>query len=110
MARSAEGPWEGPATQRAVVVVWLSVGRGCGELEADAPRHWRRSRRAAGRYLLGGLLGDNLLPFLLLALGGAPSPYVGPVTEAMRHAGIEVSVEAVPYEFQRGGNQMLRIR
>lgn len=48
--------------------------------------------------------------FPLLALGGATSPYVDPAIDALRVAGYDASIEAVPYEFRRGGNQMLRIR
>ena len=48
--------------------------------------------------------------FPLLALGGQPSPYVTSCTERLRASGLDVSIERVPYEFQRGGNQMLRIR
>ncbi len=48
--------------------------------------------------------------FPLLALGATPSRYVEPVTEVLRAAGLVVSIETVPYEFQRGGNQMMRIR
>jgi hypothetical protein len=48
--------------------------------------------------------------FPLLALGAQPSPLVAPVAAACRRAGFEVSIEVVPYEFQRGGNQMMRIR
>src|SRR5574337_552448 len=47
--------------------------------------------------------------FPLLALGGQRSPYVECSTEEARHAGFDVSIEYVPYEFQRGGNQMMRI-
>ena len=47
--------------------------------------------------------------FPLLALGGAPSPFVETCTEALRSAGCDVSIERVPYEFQRGGNEMMRI-
>src|SRR4029453_17677430 len=50
----------------------------------------------------------RIFPFL--ALGGAMSPYVGPAIDALRVSGFGASIEAVPYEFQRGGNQMLRIR
>jgi len=28
----------------------------------------------------------------------------------LRRDGFDVSIETVPYEFQRGGNQMMRIR
>jgi hypothetical protein len=48
--------------------------------------------------------------FPLLALGGQRSPYIDPVTEGIRAAGYDVSIEQVPYEFQRGSNQMMRIR
>ena len=48
--------------------------------------------------------------FPLLALGGRQSPYVEPVVISSRGRGYEVKIEAVPYEFQRGGNQMMRIR
>lgn len=48
--------------------------------------------------------------FPLLALGGGRSPYVGNNVDGLHHSGYDVSIEIVPYEFQRGGNQMLRIR
>ena len=48
--------------------------------------------------------------FPLLQLGGAPSPHVAGVREALTAAGVRVTVEPVPYEFQRGGNRMLRLR
>jgi hypothetical protein len=48
--------------------------------------------------------------FPLLALGSRPSPYVGRIVEDAKNAGCDVSIEMVPYEFQRGGNQMMRIR
>jgi len=47
--------------------------------------------------------------FPLLALGAAPSPLVVPMVEELRGRGFHVSIEDVPYEFQRGGNKMLRI-
>lgn len=47
--------------------------------------------------------------FPLLALGGRRSPHVAAVVEALRDAA-EVSIERVPYEFQRGGNEMMRVR
>lgn len=47
--------------------------------------------------------------FPLLALGGEPCPYVGPIADECRALGYAVTTERVPYEFQRGGNQMLRI-
>lgn len=48
--------------------------------------------------------------FPLLALGGYRSPLVEENVERLRGAGFELTVERVPYEFQRGGNEMMRIR
>ena len=48
--------------------------------------------------------------FPLLALGATPSPIVGRVVEEFGGQGFKISIENVPYEFQRGGNQMMRIR
>lgn len=47
--------------------------------------------------------------FPLLALGGEPSPYVDALTAEFGALGYHVSLERVPYEFQRGGNRMLRL-
>jgi hypothetical protein len=48
--------------------------------------------------------------FPLVALDGSISPHVGGVAEALSRVGHAVSVERVPYEFQRGANQMMRLR
>ncbi|MCF6154266.1 MAG: SAM-dependent methyltransferase [Candidatus Brocadia sp.] len=48
--------------------------------------------------------------FPLLDLEGLPSPYVDEITEGLQRGGYAVEVQKVPYEFQRGGNQMIRIR
>jgi len=48
--------------------------------------------------------------FPLIALGGRCSPYVDSSVAALRAEGYEISIEKVPYEFQRGGNQMMRIK
>jgi uncharacterized small protein (DUF1192 family) len=48
--------------------------------------------------------------FPLLALGATPSPLVEPVVDGLRAHGLVVSLDDVPYEFQRGGNRMMRIR
>lgn len=48
--------------------------------------------------------------FPLLALGGSRSPFVDGTRDCLRDAGHDVSIEVVPYEFQRGANQMMRIR
>jgi hypothetical protein len=47
--------------------------------------------------------------FPLLALGGRRSPHVGVVTTSLVARGYRIAIENVDYEFQRGGNQMLRI-
>lgn len=48
--------------------------------------------------------------FPLLQLGATPSPHVEAVIGHFRAKGYEVTQVTVPYEFQRGGDQMLRIR
>jgi len=48
--------------------------------------------------------------FPLIALGGVPSPFVEGCVTLLREKGYDASVERVAYEFQRGGNQMLRVR
>ena len=48
--------------------------------------------------------------FPLLALGAVPSPFVEPVMAEFERNGFSVSIERVPYEFQRGGNRVMRIR
>jgi hypothetical protein len=47
--------------------------------------------------------------FPLLALDGRVSPYITGIVEDLSEE-FEVSIEKVPYEFQRGGNQMMRVR
>jgi hypothetical protein len=47
--------------------------------------------------------------FPLLALGGARSSHVAVVANALSQDGHRVSVERVDYEFQRGGNEMMRV-
>lgn len=49
--------------------------------------------------------------FPLLTLNGTRSPFVDHVVGALDARGThKATVERVPYEFQRGGNEMLRIR
>lgn len=48
--------------------------------------------------------------FPLLQLGAVRSPHIEPVSQHFRAAGYDVAQVEVPYEFQRGGNQMLTIR
>lgn len=47
--------------------------------------------------------------FPLLALGAIESPHVAPVSQLLEECGLTVSIENVPYEFQRGGNRMMRV-
>ena len=48
--------------------------------------------------------------FPLLALDGSRSPFVDACLADARTAGLEATLERVEYEFQRGGNEMLRLR
>ena len=48
--------------------------------------------------------------FPLLELGGAESRHLRPLIDVMRGRGFSTTVVPVPYEFQRGGNQMLVVR
>jgi hypothetical protein len=47
--------------------------------------------------------------FPLVELGSMPSRHVHPVMERLRLLRFSASVETVGYEFQRGGNRMMRI-
>jgi hypothetical protein len=47
--------------------------------------------------------------FPLLTLDRKPSPHVGPLRTHVAGKGWRAEVAAVPYEFQRGGNEMLQI-
>lgn len=48
--------------------------------------------------------------FPLLTLDLQRSPYLQPLVAELESAGHTVSIDTVAYEFQRGGNQMLRIQ
>jgi hypothetical protein len=48
--------------------------------------------------------------FPLLALDGERSPYVDALRKRLGAEGYVISIDEVPYEFQRGGNQMMRVR
>lgn len=48
--------------------------------------------------------------FPLLTLMLEPSPYVKPLIEDLKSEGLNLTIEKVGYELQRGGNEMLRIR
>jgi len=47
--------------------------------------------------------------FPLLALGAIGSAHVSPIASTFRELGYTISIERVPYEFQRGANKMMRI-
>jgi len=47
--------------------------------------------------------------FPLLLHGGELSPHIAPVRTALAAAGWHTEIQPVAYEFQRGGNQMLRV-
>ena len=47
--------------------------------------------------------------FPLLTLAAQPSPRLAAVAHAAEARGCRVSIETVPYEFQRGSNQMMRV-
>ena len=53
---------------------------------------------------------DEVRVFPLIALDGRISPYVAAAADALRTSGHDVSIVTVPYEFRRGGNQMLSVR
>lgn len=85
-----------------------------GRVRMAAMREFLRDYPAGmqdGRYVVAEL---PSLPFVEgqfdLALGGARSPFVEGSVSVLRAAGCDVSIERVRYEFQRGGNEMLRIR
>ncbi|MBD0347475.1 MAG: SAM-dependent methyltransferase [Coleofasciculus sp. Co-bin14] len=47
--------------------------------------------------------------FPLLNISGEPSPFVEPVAEELEKQGYTVQLKQVPYEFQKGGNQVLQV-
>jgi hypothetical protein len=56
-----------------------------------------------------GRVAGEVRIFPLLDQGGEPSPHVEPVCAAVRGYGFQTTVETVDYEFQRGGDRMLRV-
>ena len=48
--------------------------------------------------------------FPLLEMGSVNSRHLDAVLASLRDSGYDYSVETVPYEFQRGGNAMLRVK
>lgn len=47
--------------------------------------------------------------FPLLKAYGGPSPHLEPVVDGLRERGYNVEIRRVPYEFLRGGNEMLSV-
>jgi hypothetical protein len=47
--------------------------------------------------------------FPLLKLNGEPSPYLDRVMQELSSKGFSVQIQPVAYEFQKGGNQMLKV-
>ncbi len=47
---------------------------------------------------------------LLLNMTGETSPFLEPVMQTLKDQGYKVNLRQVPYEFQRGGNQMLQVK
>jgi hypothetical protein len=48
--------------------------------------------------------------FPLLNYNAEPSPYLDPLLKELSDAEYNTSIEVVPYEFQHGGNKMLRVQ
>jgi hypothetical protein len=48
--------------------------------------------------------------FPLVTLDAEPSPFADICAGDLRAAGFDVDIERVDYEFQRGGNRMMRVR
>ncbi|HEY9600010.1 MAG TPA: SAM-dependent methyltransferase [Allocoleopsis sp.] len=47
--------------------------------------------------------------FPLIQLTGEPSPYVDSIIQELSSQGFNVQIQPVAYEFQKGGNQMLKV-
>ena len=47
--------------------------------------------------------------FPLMTVSSQPSPFVSIVVERLAAEGFETQIKPVPYEFQKGGNQMLQV-
>ncbi|MBS1211467.1 MAG: hypothetical protein H6R26_83 [Proteobacteria bacterium] len=53
---------------------------------------------------------DEVRIFPVLTLDGRKSPYLDGVTDALARSGYAVRLLRVPYEFQRGGNEVMVVR
>ncbi len=45
----------------------------------------------------------------MLTYNAEACPFVAPIVDRLENLGHIVSIEKVPYEFQRGGNMMMKI-
>jgi hypothetical protein len=54
-------------------------------------------------------IADEVRIFPLLQLDGQPSPYLEPIVEKLSGQGFKVQIQQVEYEFQKGGDRMLKI-
>jgi hypothetical protein len=52
---------------------------------------------------------DEARIFPILDYNANRSPFVDPLVGHLTQAGYRVAIETVDYEFQRGGNQMMRV-
>lgn len=52
---------------------------------------------------------DEARIFPIVALGGVASPFIAGTSDHLRALKYSVSIERVAYEFQRGGNEMMRV-
>ena len=107
---------QGKAEGRYVDASLPALPFGDGEFEMALSSHFLFlfSRQFDLAFHVSGLhemlrLASEVRVFPLLQVGGAPSPHVHGVIETFRSQGFQASIEAVPYEFQRGGNKMMRI-
>ena len=69
----------------------------------------------SGRFHLDSLrslirVAKEVRVFPLIDLDGKLSRHVAPAVEAFRSEGFPIEIVDVNYEFQRGGNQLMRIR
>ncbi len=71
--------------------------------------HFDAAFHVAALEELGRVAGEVRV-FPLLALGGERSVHLEPCCRTLAERGWQVSIERVPYEFQRGGNEMLRMK
>ena len=85
-------------------------GRASREARPLFERSVFRSDHRHGRPAVNGsYVSDAPSPRRTWPLVPRAPPYIAPVRLDLERLGIATQIETVPYEFQRGGNQMLRI-